>query len=99
MKTFWKVVFFLLLLTLAVCALAATTYVDNAGLGSPVVQPQVVGTSVAEPYACVLAQRGRLIYVDDTDDTKESYICYCGVDNDDSTYRWLRASDPEVFCF
>lgn len=99
MKTFWKVVFFLLLLALAVTALAATTYVDNEGLGSPVVQPQVVSATPAQPYACAAGQRGRVIYVDDTDDGAEAYLCFCGVDADGGTYIWMKAASPATNCF
>lgn len=87
------------LLLVAIVSLAATTYVDNAGLGSPMVQPQVVAAAPAEPYACVAAQRGRLIYVDDTNSGTEAYLCFCGVDADDATYIWLKVEAPATNCF
>ena len=78
---------------------AAITYVDSAGIGSPIVQPQVIAAVPAQPYACAVAHRGRLLYVDDNNDTNEAYLCFCGVDADDSTYIWLRVEDPNVDCF
>lgn len=81
-----------------VCLLGKTRYEDNAGDGIPV-QPQVVSASPSAPFACALGVRGKMIYVDDTDDTAESYLCFCGVDADDATYIWLRVADPTANCF
>ena len=89
-----------IILLFGVLSLAAdVTYIDTAGKGSPKVQPQVVATVPAQPYACAVGQRGRLIYVDDTNDTAEAYLCFCGVDADDNTYVWLKAEDPATNCF
>lgn len=79
--------------------IAAVTYVDSTGKGTPRIQPQVVAAVPSQPYACDVNQRGRLLYVDDTDDTAESYLCFCGVDADDATYAWLKVEDPATDCF
>lgn len=78
---------------------ADVKYVDTVGIGSPIIQPQIVAAVPAQPYACVIAQRARVIYVDDTNDTDEAYLCFCGVDADDSTYIWLKIEDPNTDCF
>ena len=98
-----KQVCFFLIGTLAtflfLCLLGSTTHLDQAGLGTPAIQPQVVSAAPAAPFTCELAQQGRFVYVDDTDDTAESFVCFCGVDADDATYIWLRLDNPAVDCF
>lgn len=61
--------------------------------------PQIVNLAPAQPYACDVSVRGNIIYIDDTNDLGESYLCFCGVDADDATYLWMRAYDPAVECF
>jgi hypothetical protein len=78
--------------------IGATTFTDSTGIGIPV-QPQVVAASPAAPYTCAVGVRGKMIYVDDTDDTAEAYLCFCGTDADDSSYVWLRADNPATDCF
>jgi len=96
-----KLILILIIIALASVLLlgADVQYVDTAGRGSPMVQPQVVEAVPAQPYACAAAHRGRLLYVDDTNDTAEAYLCFCGVDADDTTYIWLKVQDPAVNCF
>ena len=89
----------LLLIGLSNFVIASVTYVDSAGLGSPKIQPQVSDAAPSEPYDCVAAQEGRIIYVDDTNDGAESYVCFCGVDADDTSYEWFKVQDPAVNCF
>jgi hypothetical protein len=84
---------------LFICLLGSTTHLDQAGLGTPAVQPQVVSAAPAEPFVCDATQRGRFVYVDHNDDTDESFVCFCGVDADDATYVWLRMDDTAVNCF
>jgi len=70
---------------------------DGAAIG--VVNPQVVAAVPAAPFICEVSVRGWLIYVDDTNATAESFLCYCGTDADDTTYIWLKAEDPTADCF
>ena len=88
-----------LILLAALCLfLGATRYLNNTGDGIPI-YPQVVAAVPAAPYTCDATQVGKTIYVDDNNDTAESYLCFCGVDADDSTPIWLKAQDPAVNCF
>jgi hypothetical protein len=64
-----------------------------------VVYPQVISAAPAQPFACTIATRGTIIFVEDTDDTAESFLCTCGIDADDATYIWLRVADPTANCF
>jgi len=92
---------FFLGLLIGICfvvLLGVTRYVDNAGDGLPV-WPQVVSATPTEPFACAVGVRGKLIYVDDTNATAESFLCFCGTDADDATYIWLRVADPTANCF
>lgn len=92
--------FLLLLVLLAVSFLLAAdvTYVDTAGRGSPMIQPQVVAAVPAQPYACAIGVRGRMIYVDDTDDLAPGFVCVC-VSTNDVAYGWVKVEDPTVSCF
>lgn len=87
-----------MLLVLVFGLLGATRYVDNSGDGIPI-YPQVVDAAPSAPFTCAVGVRGKFIYVDDSNDTAEAYLCFCGVDADDSTYIWLKAQDPTVNCF
>ena len=78
--------------------LGLTNYGDNAGSGIPIF-PQIVAGTPAEPFACVAGVRGKLIYVDDNNDTTPSFLCFCGVGADDSTYGWKKVADPTANCF
>lgn len=78
--------------------LGLTTYGDNAGLGIPV-WPQVVSTSPSQPFACAVGVRGKMVYVDDSNDSAPSYLCFCGVGADDVTYGWKKVADPTANCF
>lgn len=49
-----------------------------------------IAAVTAAPYACTADHIGDMVYQDDTDDTDEAYICYCGTDADDATYVWLQ---------
>ena len=42
---------------------------------------------------------GVMIQVNDSNDTAESYMCFCGVDANDATYIWLKVQNPAVNCF
>ena len=46
----------------------------------------------AEPYVCSSSTVGTVVTVSDTNDTATTYLCYCGQQNDDSTYDWLLVS-------
>lgn len=92
---------FLLFFLLVLCFLAivgAVKYVDNSGLGYQV-YPQVVDAAPSQPFACAAAHLGKVIYVDDTNDTAEAYLCFCGLDADDTTPIWLKAENPATDCF
>jgi hypothetical protein len=95
MKTFLAI----FVILSAIFLMGLVTYVDSAGEGSPRLWPQVVAAAPAQPYACVVAHRGRMIYVDDNNDTLEAFTCFCGVDADDATYVWLRTANPAANCF
>jgi hypothetical protein len=72
---------------------------DAGSLHTHLIEPQVVDAAPVQPYTCAVGQRGRLIYVDDNNDTAEAYLCFCGVDADDATYIWLKVEAPAVNCF
>ncbi len=59
----------------------------------------VTNVTPAQPYSCVAAVSGVIIHVNDSNDTAESFMCFCGVDADDSTYGWFRVANPAVNCF
>ena len=92
---------FLLVVVCVLCFLAivgAVRYVDGAGDGYPV-YPQVVAAVPAAPFACAAAHIGKIIYVDDNNDTAEAFLCFCGIDADDVTHIWLKAESPATDCF
>lgn len=93
------IILLVILLVGSLLLAADVTQVDTAGIGSPKVQPQVVAAVPAQPYVCDINQRGRIIYVDDTNDTNESFLCFCGTDADDSSYIWMKVEDPNTNCF
>lgn len=95
MKNFFIVIIALMCFVLF---LGAVKYMDNVGLGYPV-YPQVIHDTPTEPFTCDVNQRGKMIYVDDNNDTARSYLCFCGVDDDDATYIWLKAENPATDCF
>ena len=86
-----------IIIALAIFILGFATADGKVELGP--VTPQVVNAAPAQPFTCDAGVRGVMIYVDDTDDTAEAFICFCGVDADDSTYIWLRAGDSTQDCF
>mgnify|MGYP001568262241 CR=1 FL=1 len=59
----------------------------------------VTNVTPAEPYACAVGVSGVMIQVNDSNDTAESYMCFCGVDANDATYIWLKVQNPAVNCF
>lgn len=94
-----KVFLFILIIISALFLMGLVTYVDSAGEGSIRAWPQVVAAAPAQPYACAVGHRGRIIYVDDNNSTTEAYLCFCGTDADDSTYVWMKVEDPATNCF
>lgn len=79
--------------------LSASTSVSDQYENVRRAYPQQVAAAPAEPFDCVVAVRGWIIYVDDNNDTGESCLCFCGVEDDDSTYEWLKAENPSTSCF
>lgn len=59
----------------------------------------VTHATPTEPYDCVVGVTGVIIHVNDSNDTAESYLCYCGVDADDASYEWFKVQNPAVNCF
>ena len=59
----------------------------------------VTSATPAEPYDCVVGVSGVIIHVNDSNDTLESFLCFCGVDADDATYEWFRVASPSTNCF
>lgn len=59
----------------------------------------VTHATPTEPYDCVVGVSGVIIHVNDSNDTAESYLCYCGVDADDAAYEWFKVQNPAVNCF
>ena len=57
-----------------------------------------VSATPTEPYACAAATAGGMVYVDDTNDTAVSRMCFCGTTADDTTYDWLQVNDPTAAC-
>jgi len=60
---------------------------------------RVVGTgALAEPFACVAATAGAIVYVDDTNDSAAAVRCVCFATGDDGggnpTMDWRDAGDP-----
>jgi hypothetical protein len=99
MKNFLKLFLAVLLaLTCFLLFMGAVKYVDNNGLGYQV-YPQVVAAVPAAPFACAVDHIGKVIYVDDNNDTAEAYLCFCGTDADDASYIWLKAENPATDCF
>jgi hypothetical protein len=92
-----KILIFVLVL-LAFLVIGATKYVDNNGLGFAIT-PQVISATPSAPFTCTVTQIAKQIYVDDTDDGAEAYLCFCGTDADDTSYIWLKEQDPSVDCF
>jgi hypothetical protein len=88
----------LLALACFILFMGAVKYMDNAELGYPV-YPQVIAAVPAAPFACAATQLGKVIYVDDNNDTAEAYLCFCGLDADDTTPIWLKAENPATDCF
>jgi len=91
-----KPIFSFLAIIVGILLLAGNAYVEK---GNYFVHPQVIAAVPAQPFACDATQRARLIYVDDTNDTAEAFLCFCGTDADDTTYRWLKVNDPATNCF
>lgn len=73
--------------------------VDGESVNVRYVSPQQVAAVPAQPHACDASHLGQLIYVDDSNDTTESYLCFCGLDADDTTHIWLKVADPTANCF
>jgi hypothetical protein len=94
----WRFAVVFLGVLAALTAFGATRYMNSDGDGIPV-YPQEVGATPAAPYTCSVTHRGKMIYVDDSNDTAEAYLCFCGVDADDSSYVWLKAEAPATDCF
>jgi len=59
----------------------------------------VTNVTPAEPYDCVVGVTGVIIHVNDSNDTLESFLCFCGVDADDASYEWFRVASPATNCF
>lgn len=68
-------------------------------IGRNPLKTYVIAAVPTAPYTCRLGAVGDYIYVDDTNDTAEAYICFCGVDADDTTYLWLKVEDNTADCF
>ena len=64
-----------------------------------IARPAVISDAPSAPFTCSVNYIGWLIYVDDTNDTSEAFICHCGTDADDSSYLWLRTDIPGTDCF
>jgi hypothetical protein len=95
MKKFLIVFFATFLFSLL---LGAVKYMDNNQLGYPV-YPLVISDSPSAPFTCDIDQKGKVIYVDDNDDGAEAYLCFCGVDADDTNYEWFKYEAPATDCF
>lgn len=85
-------------LVLAFCVLTGAR-ISSTIIDQIYVHPQQVAAVPAQPHACDATHLGQLIYVDDTNDTAESFLCFCGIDADDTTHIWLRADAPATNCF
>jgi hypothetical protein len=68
-------------------------------VGRSPMKAYVIAAVPAAPYPCRAESRGDMIYVDDTNDTDEADICFCGIDADDVTYIWMTFDDHTVDCF
>jgi len=77
----------------------SASIVDAQAVNVRYVSPQQVAAVPAAPHACDAAHLGQLIYVDDNNDTAESFLCFCGIDADDSTHIWLKVEAPATDCF
>ena len=94
MKTFK--ILFIISLFLAVISLAAARFSSDRGR----TYLKIISAAVpAEPYDCTADNEGELLYVNDTNDTDESYTCFCGIDADDTTYEWFKLEEPNTDCF
>lgn len=93
-----KILVFVLALVATLFIMGTTIYVDNHGLGYAI-YPQVISDTPSAPFTCALQHVAKQIYVDDTNDTAEAYLCFCGQDADDTTWIWLKSQDPSVDCF
>ena len=90
---------FLFLIVIVGLFLVGFVATQNGELIISAMHPQIVNTTPSQPFVCSATYRGVVIYVDDTDDTKEAYLCFCGVDADDVTYIWLKVDNPANNCF
>jgi hypothetical protein len=93
-----KFLLFSLAVLVWIVIIGATKYVDNNGEGYAV-YPQVISATPSAPFTCDVNQIAKQIYVDDTDDTAEAYLCFCGTDADDTSYIWLKVENPAADCF
>jgi len=70
-----------------------------SSIETPKAWPQIIQAVPAAPYTCTVDFIGNMIYVDDTDDGAEAYLCFCGEDADDATYVWLKVEATATDCF
>jgi hypothetical protein len=64
----------------------------------PVQVQAVVAAVPAISTVCSSSTQGSIVYVDDSNDTAVSHLCFCGTAADDSTYGWRRAESPATAC-
>jgi len=93
-----KLVLGIILIFLAAVSIGSVTYLDTEGIGVRVF-PQVIDDAPAEPFDCLVDQRGKELYVDDTNDGAEAYLCFCGTTANDVLYEWVKIEDPNTVCF
>jgi len=93
-----KILFIITLVMACIFLVGAVTYLDNDGLGVRVFPQVVLGVPVA-PFVCTVDHIGKQTYVDDTNDTNEAYLCFCGDSNDAGAYKWMKTESPAVDCF
>jgi hypothetical protein len=64
----------------------------------PVQVQAVVAAVPAISTVCSSSTQGSIVYVDDSNDTAVSHLCFCGTAADDTTYAWRRADAPGTAC-
>jgi hypothetical protein len=78
---------------------SATTNIAIATDGLVQFQREVAAVPAA-PFACAAAYAGTQLYVDDTNDGAEGFMCRCGKGADDTTYAWAKVGiTPAAACF
>ena len=65
----------------------------ETGGAVPFYPQSVTATTYVDPLACSAITRGKVIYVDLTDNLKEARMCFC------ASASWVQAADPSKSCF